>query len=123
MAEFAEVLRQVKRLHNSCEGCALPDGSPCPLFDRDGITCSTSIFTAYYSKADIENFEASVMAWAEKTPEQPVYPTWREALTNMGFVKCEVTAYGVSNTLTIDEPIPAEIAEKLGIQPINGGTK
>ena len=46
------------------------------------------------------------MEWAEAHPE-PEYPTWVEWFNSMGGVDC-------------GEPIPADIAEKLGIKPKEG---
>lgn len=52
-----------------------------------------------------EHFVATVMRWAAEHPE-PVYPTLAEWLRSIG----------LANHRMID-PIPADIAEKLGIQP------
>ena len=80
---------------------------------------------------DCEEVERRVMQWAAEHPE-PVYPTWREWQHSMfpdahKFIRpCE---FGSRNRFECDkkicyeckkEPIPADIAEKLGIKPKEG---
>jgi hypothetical protein len=75
--------------------------------------------------------EKTVMDWAAEHPE-PVYPTWIEWLKSMGVVPYMTglvvtrdAANGhfheghVNITANALEAIPADIAEKLGIDPIN----
>lgn len=51
-----------------------------------------------------------IQSWAAEHPE-PVYPTWREYIEDYtGILMIDV----------IDDPIPADIAEKLGLQPKEG---
>ena len=70
--------------------------------------CSIGAFVL--NTADIER---KVMSWAAEHPE-PVYPTWREWLSEQGVL----SAGGLWEKAF--EPIPADIAEKLGIQPKEG---
>lgn len=114
MAEFQEVMKQVKRMckefGNDCAGCGLAS-SHCPLGpipeNWDGV--------------DLANVERIVMDWVAKNPE-PRYPTWNAWLVSMGLAD----VYGGANTYRLEinpggfEPIPADIAEKLGIKPIGG---
>jgi hypothetical protein len=69
--------------------------------------------------------EAAVMRWAAEHPE-PVYPTWGEWLvaqdiiTEYGRIECGGS--GVCGVFTDKggQPIPADIAQKLGIEPKEG---
>lgn len=80
-----------------------------------------------------------VDAWAAENPE-PVYPTWAEWLEEMGLTRRSVSIARTANAVEPDSmqgipglpfitllslkarsPIPADIAEKLGLKP-KGGT-
>jgi len=125
MAEFQEVMRQWKRLciemgHrygvNACANC------PCSQ-DEDAI-CD-----AIYDTPKDTNWpfiEIAVVSWAAEHPE-PVYPTWGEWLVTQGIL----TEYGptgcgssggICGILTKKglQPIHADIAQKLGIEPKEG---
>ena len=129
MAEFQEVMKQRRRMCGAQKTCA-----KCPIhtsqYDTD-IGCTDFLF----SKPDC--LEKIVMDWAVKHPE-PVYPTWvdwwnenfnsdgRRMFTPCSFVSpkelgcsirhdgCMVAPYKCWHT-----PIPAEVAQKLGIKPID----
>ncbi len=64
--------------------------------------------------------EEKVDAWAAENPE-PLYPTWLDYLHTVGLVtKTEnCTPYGFDFTKVM-KPIPADIAEKLGLKPKGG---
>ena len=101
MAEFSEVMTQYKRMcdSNSCIGC--PMEGNCGLQD---------------AKLFPDVFEKCVMEWANAHPE-PVYPTWYEWLKEQGIL------YQADPATINDkgnEPIPADIAKKLGIKPKEG---
>ena len=102
MAEFQEVMRQAKRMcerfGRDCAGCGIAGGH-CPL----------GPIPENWDVSDFENIERIVMDWAAANPE-PKYPTWTEWLRTF-------SADGVD----LYAPIPADIAEKLGIKPIGGG--
>ena len=61
--------------------------------------------------------EQTIMQWAAEHPE-PVYQTWREWLLSVG-----VISPGVAKDIWFDyngrfnSPIPADIAQKLGLTP------
>ena len=102
MAEFQEVMRQWRRM------CA--DGSigyacaECKMYS----SIDESICRGIPSEDDAKNIERFVMSWAAEHPE-PVYPTWYEYLCDM---------YQADWNLTIaNNHIPADIAQKLGIEP------
>lgn len=111
MAEFQEVIKQFKRLCDS----ANQDCSSCGL---ENMSCSI--------KDIVDNsaaFEKRVSAWAAKHPE-PVYPTWAEWLNSIGviigeqpFPALNIPVYVYQASTKMLEPIPANIAEKLGIIP------
>lgn len=124
MAEFAEVMRQVKRMCDAivstrCHECTLwrPETGSCSLYGaNDGV--------------DYADMERRVMAWAAEHPAQR-YPTWREWQHSMfpgagdGMYPCsflsytECRCYGSSCDECRERPIPADIAAKIGIMPIN----
>ena len=70
-----------------------------------------------YTDDHIANLEKEVMAWAAEHPE-PVYPTWMDYLLMQE--GCKEAYSGGNDTLwkwMWTEHIPADIAEKLGLQP------
>ena len=128
MAEFQEVMRQAKRMckefGNDCAGCGLAS-SHCPLGhipqNWDGV--------------NFANVERIVMNWAENHPE-PRYPTWKEwqdtnfpnndALMRPCIFESEEyfnCKQEIGCEKCMNNPIPADIAEKLGIKPIGGGAE
>ena len=117
MAEFQYVMKQWRRFcksHNNCGECE---------FDGKGICGEAHLTDIPY--ADIE---LRIMAWAAEHPE-PVYPTWGEWLERQGVVTLyyslryeeDGTSYYTPMD-TIRKPIPADIAQKLGIEPKEGTT-
>ena len=116
MAEFLEVWRNHRRMCEAYEDCG-----KCPLW----TICIRDIFD--YDK--LQEVERIVMSWAEEHPE-PVYPTWEEWLLDNGvFAPDNILINGKSRfymegkpvfsipTKKIYDRIPADIAQKLGIQP------
>lgn len=100
--EFVEVMRQWRRMCdayttddavNCCKGCPM-NGRGCGSIYENG-------------NAEPDIIEREVMAWAAEHPE-PVYPTWYEFLTSRYHKAWEA--------IGCDE-IPAETAQKLGIEP------
>ena len=124
MAEFSEVMKQAKRMCNafgatSCHGC------PCESVEECMLT-GVPEFTSAKQYADVEK---NVMKWAAENPE-PRYPSLRDAWTQLfpasECIPCLLTHFGAIRQCTGDckgcsaRPIPAEIAEKLGVKPIKG---
>ena len=125
MAEFQEVMKQAKRMckefGNDCAGCGLAS-SHCPLGP-----------IPENMDADFANVERIIMNWAKKHPE-PRYPTWEEWHTeNFPNAAARVYPCVFADSKSFrcmnhgcdtcrDFPIPADIAEKLGIKPIGGDT-
>lgn len=119
MSEFTDVMRQARRMCKAQEDC-----ESCPLWNAAKFFCR--IDTAYYS--DDSAIESIVMQWAAKHPER-VYPTWREwqdSTFKDAHISIRPCEFGSRNRFDCDkktcceckrEPIPADIAEKLGIKP------
>ena len=119
MSEFTDVMRQARRMCKTQEDC-----ESCPLWNTANFFCKLD--TTCYSDDSV--IESIIMQWAAKHPET-VYPTWREwqnstfkdahkHITPCTFgsrdrFKCE----GKTCYVCMDQQIPADIAEKLGIKP------
>lgn len=125
MAEFKEVMEQRSRMCKhylstdiSCENCPLDKARKNTMFQ-----CFRYV-AEYYQEA-----ENVIMEWAVEHPE-PQYPTWTEWLSKQGFVELKAGQF-VKQTeneyvyecktvaILTDKaavPIPADIAEKLGVE-------
>ena len=118
MAEFQEVIKQMKRM------CAHfgPTCNGCPLWLEKGTDefCGEEPNNIHSDPALVE---AVVMQWAAENPE-PVYPTWGEWLESIEVIKYNNRAdsinYLIRPTHKTNTQIPADIAEKLGIKPEEG---
>lgn len=127
MAEhsFQEVMHQFDRMCNANSGCI-----NCPLHQNDYYSddeCHIGAFVRHPEK-----IEQTVMQWAARHPE-PVYPTWAEFLKDNNIIGVEYTPRASSTTSVSTSyiqtvrtepafyrPIPADIAEKLGLEPKEG---
>ena len=119
MSEFTDVMRQARRMCKTQEDC-----ERCPIWNPDEFFCKIDTTC----DSDDSAIESIIMQWAAKHPE-PSYPTWREwqnsvfpdaeiDITPCTFgsrdrFKCE----GKTCYVCMDQQIPADIAEKLGIKP------
>lgn len=123
MSEFTKIIRQAKRIcaaHGgmcSTNNCPLDNGETCRLLpDNDG--------------EDYNELERIIMDWAAEHPE-PVYPSWeegwRQLFPDAKYTPCPNSfghKYMVRDCKYLictdckSNPIPAEVAEKLGIKPI-----
>lgn len=108
MAEFQDVMRQWNRMcgkQRTCYTC--PAYGLCsPVSD---LCTDTETMTA---------LEEAIMRWAEEHPE-PIYPTWFE------FVFCKLAHRKLMSdhdlvTWMDNTPIPADIAQRLGLKPKEG---
>ena len=131
MVGFVEVMKQARRMcgSNFCDNCILPkayglciwEGAPSELTDKI-----------------IAEIESKTLQWAAEHPEppEPKYPTWREWQqehfrdgANM-IRPCEFMSRADAHCFDYmdthgcrdcaNQPIPADIAEKLGIKPKEG---
>ena len=122
MAEFQEVMRHWKRM---CDAYTTDDSdccSDCPVGDLHEHGCGAIFETE--DTTDWQEYANAIMAWAEEHPE-PKYPSWLEWLENMGIVSKAKSEYSeVFDTICVGTrmfyPIPADIAEKLGLEPKEG---
>ena len=110
MAEFIEVARAKRRMCNAhkkkCSECKLQGN--CSLLN---------VFA--YNDNEVKKLENEVISWAAEHPE-PVYPTWGKWLISIGVIN-GVHPHGAIDTLgNLNKPIPADIAQKLGIEPKEG---
>lgn len=132
MAEFTDVVSQIKRMctkQNHCYECPMrvityANGGNKPL------SCIAAV-----CDDEVERLEKIVMDWAANNPE-PRYPSWNEAwmqiFPNASNRTVPCLQYFLSNSRVTklcagmecnecrDTPIPADIAEKLGVKPIGG---
>lgn len=118
MAEFVEVMKQARRMCTAQEDC-----ESCPIWDTAKSFCR--IGAACYSDDGVT--ESVVMAWAAEHPES-TYPSWedgwKQEFPNAIAVPCPRFFYDYTCEQAGDckkcklSPMPAEIAEKLGIKPI-----
>ena len=123
MAEFTEVMRHARRM---CESFSDGHCSKCPIGNANALECGITVT----SEMDCKEVERRVMQWAEKHPE-PVYPNWNDwyrknlpdayrdgkRMGPMIFGGGENCASETDCDRCRDTPIPADIAEKLGIKP------
>ena len=97
MAEFSEVMKHISRMCKYYRQCY--DGCPLTCYCGNG-----NIGTYFAQPQNVERIEQYVMAWAAEHPV--VYPTWIEWFNSLGIM-----------TVKADEKIPADIAQKLGVEP------
>lgn len=108
MADFVQTMKDWRRMcktyttndDSCCEGC--------PVVDYNEHGCG-AIFEMDDS-TDWQRYEGAIAAWAAEHPE-PVYPTWGEYLH---------TLHNEPSSRELSQPIPADIAGKLGIEPKEG---
>jgi hypothetical protein len=112
MADFVQVMNDWKRMckamevahpNNACDICLLQAwGCPAIYEDDRGI--------------DYEVLAERIEEWAKEHPE-PVYPTWEDFLEKVGLGEF---VNGTARLAWLREThIPADIAQKLGIEPEN----
>ena len=103
MAEFQEVIKHWGRMldaHRHGESIAIEASVPSDAFK------------------DAKLVEEIVMKWDAEHPE-PVYPTWWSWLINEGVIEKGSTYTEAFKQLKM-KPIPADLAQKLGIEPKEG---
>ena len=130
MAEFFEVMKQARRMCKSIDNC-----DDCPLMDASTELCYLDKCPKEYNDKDFIWHEAAILKWGAENPEVR-YPTWREwhstnfpdsedYITPCNFISKESVERSMRKKCAdlachqcINLPIPADIAKKLGIQPI-----
>ena len=113
--EICDFLKSWKRMCNSMtemNGC-----EDCPIVrNTHGARCGDMPG----EMQDVESIVCEVEKWATEHQE-PVYPTWWEWLENMGIVsKAKSESSKFFDTTRMYDNIPADIAQKLGIEPREG---
>jgi len=127
MSDFVQTMKDWRRMcmameklrpQDSCAGCRL-EGYGCPAIYEDN------------SHVDFRDVEKQVSAWAAEHPE-PRYPTWGEWLISVGAARKIPTGIPFElqdgsivdppweTVVDVNTPIPADIAQKLGIEPKEG---
>lgn len=122
MAEFQEVIRQFNRMRES----AMTEDGFCLIDDDDMPTAALKW---------PDNFEKTVMRWANEHPEYPTWIQWWEMnFGNSGAKMVSPCSFASPKELGCSslssecgqapyrcwhKPIPAHIAVKLGIQPLD----
>jgi len=101
MAEFQEVIQQKNRMCQSTKCCKCDIYRLC---NEDLSKCQRLIYN------NPKKAEEVIMSWAAKHPK-PVYPTWYEYLSDY-----YRAAFGDMSVIS-KQPIPADLAQKLGLQP------
>ena len=127
MAEFFDVMKQVRRMcaSISCNNCILPRWSD--------EMCVWQDAPAKITDEVIAEIEAKTLKWAAENPEIR-YPTWQEwqrdhfrdganmirpcEFMSSADAHCFEYMYTYGCRDCANQPIPADIARKLGIQPI-----
>ena len=111
MAEWMDVMNQFNRM---CWYYQRKDECPmgCPM---NGVNISQCRKIAFECP---EVTEKTVMDWATEHPEL-VYPNWSQWLISIGVIpkEIDISQYHAIIELGLIKPIPADIAEKLGIEP------
>ena len=111
--EICDFLKSWKRMCNSMtemNGC-----EDCPIMkNTHGARCGDMPC----EMQDVESIAREVEKWAAEHPE-PVYPTWWSWLINEGVIEKGSTYTGAFDQLKT-KSIPADIAQKLGIEPKEG---
>lgn len=122
MSEFVEVMRQARRLCEEQQDMACCVS--CPMQGKEGC-----MVVADVENIDYVETERKIMDWAAEHPE-PVYPSWAEGWKQLfpdgddvPCLGCFDVKYYAEKCMEIlcikckNAPMPAEIAEKLGITP------
>lgn len=110
MAEFVTVMKDWARMCASMQG-GIAKCDNCQLLK---VLCQYKP----NEKVDFAGAEQIIEKWAEDNPE-PVYPSWYAWLANMGIVPIELPPDQAIMVTDIGllKNIPADTAEKLGIEP------
>lgn len=126
--EFVEVMRQWKRMCNKYfDGKNWVCNETCPMYSFEVCSKPTAKYPVPLEIGQdlAHEIDRVIMAWGSENPE-PVYPTWLELAVQQGF-KIEEGKQCTDEELllillmaSVNTPIPADIAQKLGIEPKNG---
>ena len=127
MAEFVEVMKVAGRM---CTEYDVHYCAGCPMHNTALNECALKVSPDCHPDKELIMLEAKVMKWASENPES-CYPTWREWQQEhfpdaAGWMRpCNFISLKGADCINCtscercaEQPIPADIAEKLGIKPI-----
>lgn len=134
MAEFQEVCRQALRMAKSTN---TKEGLPMKYIGLYITTDGEVPAEHGYIAVSPEKIERDIMEWAAAHPE-PRYPSWADGwkqlfpeatLTDTLYSAAPCPRHFIQRSLDkcdsckdcLNEPMPEEVARKLGIKPLNGG--
>ena len=109
MAEFQQMMKDWQRMCDSMQG-GIGKCDNCPLLK---VLCQYKP----NEKVDFESAEQIIEKWVKEHPI--VYPTWWSWLINEGVIP-SLSTYKVAISYLKMHSIPADIAQKLGIEPKEG---
>ena len=117
MSDFVQTMKDWRRMCKAQDDTICGACSSCPMGD-DGKSC-TAVYEDEFEAVDFAHIEQTVMAWAAENPVKQ-YPTWIEWLHDNGIIldarqHDEIEHWVLG--LEAMKPIPADMAEKLGIEP------
>ena len=116
MAEFVQTMKDWKRM---CNAMGQEDEyTACDKCDLRLFGCP-AIYENECNNADWNHVESVVTTWAAEHPA-PVYPTWGEWLMSNGVISGLSPRGAIDALGNLKTPIPADIAQKLGIEPKEG---
>ena len=116
MAEFVETMRKIRELCKERKGCA-----GCIMI-KDG-TCGAAFGS---TNLPVEEIERRVAQWEAAKQKYPSWnEVWKQVFPKATCVPCPICNFGAGECVSScaecrARPIPAKIAEKLGIKPKEG---
>lgn len=115
MTDSVQAMKDWRRMCKFCSDEGMADGrhgcaDVCPIGDNP--VCGD---LQGATDRDIEDAAKAIEKWAEEHPE-PRYPTWGEWLQSMGVAVLGSGMLSIHPAIA-EQPIPAEMAEKLEIEP------
>jgi hypothetical protein len=114
VSDFVKTMRNWKRMCNAF--VKQYDNDCCKYCRLDHLKSCGAIWEI--EEGTYGNIAETVDAWAAENPE-PVYPTFREWLIDIGVISDMYTHSVIADKIATTH-IPADIAEKLGLKPKGG---
>lgn len=111
--EFRKVMQQWKRMCNTFFiGKDWACDKTCPMYVYEFCHRPEAKYPVpiEFNHIETEGIEKIIMGWAAEHPEI-VYPTWGAYLHSL---------HNIPSSRELSQPIPADIAQKLGLQPKEG---
>lgn len=126
LMDFVQTMKDWRRMCKAQEAIEKTDPCRvCPLANNGNDCCGIYEDNDGNDTRDYARIEGVVARWAKENPE-PVYPTWGEWFVEHGdlvdgWQNATNAAWMANTALSIFmKSIPADIAEKLGIEPKEG---